>query len=173
MDYVNKNCGHTEFITEFVFLNFSSPSSGIIRALISMMKLFAKIVVLSRSLSLWKTLHLRCLAGFWYTNASQQNKQIFLAKQQLSYLKFYSCLQWIRTLIILTFILAQCCLTGRDDLENNDLFQFAASIFKFWFIQMVIFIFLFYLPKLNFFPKGGRQKNKLNLIISTEKSLTY
>ena len=65
--------------------------------------------------------------------------------------------------MILTFILAQCCLTGKHSLENNNLHQLTASIFNFWFIQLVIFIFLSYLPKLNFFPE-------LSLIISLEKS---
>ena len=65
--------------------------------------------------------------------------------------------------MILTFILAQCCLTGKHSLENNNLNQFIAWIFNFWFIQLVIFIFLFYLPKLSFIPE-------LSLIISIEKN---
>ena len=72
--------------------------------------------------------------------------------------------------MVLAFILAQCCLNGKYDLEDNDLYQFTASVFKFWFIQVVIIVFLFYLVKLNFFPKGGQQKKELNLTISTEKS---
>ena len=72
--------------------------------------------------------------------------------------------------MVLAFVLVEFCLNGKDDLEDNDLYQCTASIFKFWFIQVVIFVFLFYLLKLSFFPKGGQQKNELNLIISTEKS---